>query len=163
MRGRCLRAGVVALAVLSLGSTPAAADKEADARLDEIRRAIEESRERLLRFDRNEFGLIDALEATDESISLLSKQVARTRKAKREADEELAAVVVEERELAKQMGRTQRAMSGRAVALYKTGDIGPLSLLFWAVLPFRTPNATGLLVQSVHRLAAAHTLPARGP
>ncbi|MBW2713268.1 MAG: peptidoglycan DD-metalloendopeptidase family protein, partial [Deltaproteobacteria bacterium] len=116
----------------SLGSTPAAADKEADAQLDEIRRAIEESRDRLLRFDRNEFGLIDALEATDESISLLTKQVSRTRKAKREADEELAAVVVEERELVKQMGKTQRAMSGRAVALYKTGDVGPLSLLFSA-------------------------------
>ncbi len=123
----------LALLVGGLWLSPAAANQDANAQLEEIRRAIQISRERLLSFNRNEFGLIDALEATDESISLLTQQVARTRKAKREADQALTKVIAEERVLVKQMSKTQSAMSGRAVALYKAGDVGPLSLLFSAV------------------------------
>jgi septal ring factor EnvC (AmiA/AmiB activator) len=134
MRGWDTLTGVLmALVVGGLWLAPAAADEDANVQLEEIRRAIQISRERLLSFDRNEFGLIDALEATDESIALLTQQVARTRQAKREADQELTTVIAEERALVKQMSKTQSAMSGRAVALYKAGDVGPLSLLFSAV------------------------------
>jgi len=136
MRGWDTLTGVLmalALLVGGLWLAPAAADEDANVQLEEIRRAIQISRERLLSFDRNEFGLIDALEATDESIALLTKQVARTRQAKREADQELTTVIAEEHVLVEQMSKTQSAMSGRAVALYKAGDVGPLSLLFSAV------------------------------
>lgn len=136
MRGGSTLTGIVLTLALVAGTpwlSHAVADEEPKDQLEEIRRAIQISRERLLRFDRNEFGLIDALEATDESISLLTKQVARTRKAKSEADRELTRVIKEKRELAKDMSKTQSAMSGRAVALYKSGEVGPLALLFSAV------------------------------
>ncbi len=122
-----------ALALCWVGSTQVAqADDASDKRLEKIRAAIAESRERLLAFDRNQRGLLEALEATDESISLLSREVTLTRRKKREADAALAVVAAEANHIAARRAETGRAMSVRAVALYKAGDVGPLAILFSA-------------------------------
>jgi len=108
------------------------ASDDAQERLDTLRKAIELSRERLLEFDRNERGLLEALEATDKSIFLLGKEVARAQDAQRQADEALRLVTNEEKGIEALRASTQSAMSKRAVALYKAGDVGFLALLFSA-------------------------------
>ncbi len=61
----------IALAAGSMGSRPAtAADPEAD--LQRLRAAILISRERVSTYGRDERGLLEALEALDRSISILS-------------------------------------------------------------------------------------------
>jgi len=108
------------------------ASDEAQERLETIRKAIELSRERLLEFDRSERGLLEALEATDKSIFLLAQEVVRAQDAQRKAEDALRQVTQEESAIEALRASTQRAMSKRAVALYKTGDVGFLALLFSA-------------------------------
>jgi septal ring factor EnvC (AmiA/AmiB activator) len=116
-----------------LGISPtdaAAADREEDLR--RLRRAIQESRERVAGYEREERGLLEAVEALDRSAALLSREVALAGKRAERARAALAAVEAEAEELAQRLERTRRAMSRRAAALYRAGDVGAIQMLFSA-------------------------------
>lgn len=121
---RALAVGALALAA------PAAADREED--LEHLRRAIEDARERVAAYEREERGLLEALEALDVSVALLTRDVERARRRAVGAQAALVAVEAEAEALAEKLDETRRAMSERAVALYKAGEAGAVRMLFSA-------------------------------
>jgi septal ring factor EnvC (AmiA/AmiB activator) len=128
----------LAVAALALGlawAPGARAGDVDDARareLEEVRRAIEQRRERVEAFERRERGLLETLEEVDRAASRISHEARLARRRAREARTQLAALEGREEEIAARQMRTRRAMSARAVALYKTGDAGPVTALFSA-------------------------------
>jgi len=128
------RGAIAALALGALLGAPptgvARADREEELR--QLRRAIQESRERVVSYEREERGLLETVEALDRSAALLSREVARAGERAEQARSALAAVEVEVAEQARRLERTRRAMSRRAVALYRAGDVGAIQMLFSA-------------------------------
>jgi septal ring factor EnvC (AmiA/AmiB activator) len=127
---------LVALLALGLAPAPVAragdVDDERARELEEVRRAIEQRRERVEAFERRERGLLDTLEEVDRAASRLSREARVARRRAVEARAQLAALEGREEEIAARQARTRSAMSARAVALYKTGDAGPVTALFSA-------------------------------
>ena len=120
-----------ALAVGSMGSRPAsAADPEAE--LQRLRAAILISRERVSTYGRDERGLLEALEALDRSISILSEAVAHASHRAERARLLLGEIETELARIARRLERVRRAMSDRAAALYRAGDLGAVRMLFSA-------------------------------
>ena len=103
-----------------------------DERLSQLRAAIAESRERVGRTEREERGLLEALEALDRSLSLLTRDVAATQKRADEARRSLEKLEGEAVELTRTLEQTRDAMGRRAAALYRAGEIGAVRLLFSA-------------------------------
>ncbi len=119
------------LAVGSMGSRPAsAADPEAE--LQRLRAAILISRERVSTYGRDERGLLEALEALDRSISILSEAVAHASHRAERARLLLGEIETELARIARRLERVRRAMSDRAAALYRAGDLGAVRMLFSA-------------------------------
>jgi septal ring factor EnvC (AmiA/AmiB activator) len=108
----------------------ASADREAD--LERLREAIGERRDRVERYEREERGLLEALEAIEEAARLLERDVVRTREEAQAAREALRGAESEARHVAERLARTERAMSRRAVALYRAGELGAMPMLFAA-------------------------------
>jgi septal ring factor EnvC (AmiA/AmiB activator) len=100
--------------------------------LERLRRAIEDARARVASYEREERGLLEAVEALDVSLALLHGEVARAQRRAAEARRTLVAVEAEAEELAAALARTQRSMRVRAVALYKAGEAGSVRMLFAA-------------------------------
>ena len=119
----------VALAVLALA---AAAHAQPAADLERIQAAIAASRERVAAYEREQRGLLEAVEAIDESLSLLRVEATRARKAAEDARVELAETERTMHDAAERLAALERAMSARAVALYRAGELGTLQLLFSA-------------------------------
>ena len=119
----------VALAVLALA---AAAHAQPAADLERIQAAIAASRERVASYEREQRGLLEAVEAIDESLSLLRVEATRARKAAEDARVELAETERTMYDAAERLAALERAMSARAVALYRAGELGTLRLLFSA-------------------------------
>ncbi|MEE8580639.1 MAG: peptidoglycan DD-metalloendopeptidase family protein, partial [Myxococcota bacterium] len=103
--------------------------------LQNLRQAIGESRERVGGFERHERELFDWLEEIHRRLDALAQQVKSAREAaswarsalqEAERRAEVAAVGLEE---------TRRAMSRRVVALYKSGEMGPIHVLFSSTSP----------------------------
>ena len=118
-----------ALAALLLITGPASlADEEAD--LEELRRAIEERRERVAAYAGEEEGLFAAIEAVERAAQALRREVARAERAAADAEAEQRRLAAEEAVLALRVEETEAALSRRAVALYKAGGAGPLRLIF---------------------------------
>lgn len=124
--GIALLGGLIGTALTGV----ARADRSQD--LERLRRAIQESRERVASYEREERGLLETVEALDRSAALLSREVARAGERAEEARATLAAIEAEAAELARRLERTRRAMSRRAVALYRAGDVGAIQMLFSA-------------------------------
>ena len=100
--------------------------------LDALHRAIEERRDRVAAFEREQHGLLDALDAIDRAVAELEADALQ-----RQRDAEAAAARVRSLEarlpdLEARLARARRAMSTRVVALYKTGELGPAQVLFAA-------------------------------
>jgi len=127
---------LLALLVLGLAPAPVAragdVDDERARELEEVRRAIEQRRERVEAFERKERGLLDTLEEVDRAASRISREARVARRRAGAAQAQLAALEGREEEIADRQVRTRSAMSARAVALYKTGDAGPVTALFSA-------------------------------
>jgi len=120
-----------ALAVGSIGSRPAtAADPEAE--LQRLRAAILISRERVSAYARDERGLLEALEALDRSISILSEAVAHASHRAERARLRVGEIEIELARIGLRLERVRRAMSDRAAALYRAGDLGAVRMLFSA-------------------------------
>ena len=129
--GRAARWSSAALAFgLASAGAPALGDRGAD--LDALREAIEESRARVADYELRERGLLEAVEALDRAAFLLARDVVRARGEAQTAADELRAVRAEAAGLEERLAATQRAMKARAVALYRTGELGVVRVLFSA-------------------------------
>jgi septal ring factor EnvC (AmiA/AmiB activator) len=123
-------AALLAAGALLLASAAARADRRTD--LEAVRRAIEESRARVADFESRERGVLEAVDALDRAAALLAGEVAAAREGAQAARLELAALEGEAARLAQQLAVTQRALRARAVALYRTGEVGAVRVLFSA-------------------------------
>lgn len=100
--------------------------------LERLREAIEESRDRVAAYEREERGLLEALDAIETSAALLERDVVRARSHAREARKELGESERRAAGVAEDLADLERAMSKRAVALYRAGELGAVPLLFSA-------------------------------
>ncbi len=125
---RIHRCAAVLLAAWLLPAAPAGADRQQD--LEELRRAIEASRERVGSYEREQRGLLETVEILDRSAELLTREVAAASRAAREARDRLIEIQAEAAEIARHLEATQRAMKVRSRALYRAGDLGAVRLLF---------------------------------
>ncbi len=96
----------------------------------ELREQILEARERVGAREREERRIFDRLVELDHKIDQLTAQVTRARRDAERAGAILAETVEREVAVAAQLERTRSAMSRRVVGLYKTGEVGPLRVLF---------------------------------
>jgi septal ring factor EnvC (AmiA/AmiB activator) len=111
-------------------SWPAGADRSED--LEIVRRAIAESRSRVAAYEREQRGLLEALEALDRAAELLVREVERARGAAVQARSDLTAIESERAQIAGRLAGTREDLSSRAVALYRAGELGAVRLLFSA-------------------------------
>jgi len=127
------RAGVRALALAAalLAAPQALAESDAE-ELEALREAIATGRERVAGYERKERGLLETLEALDESEALLAAAEVEAREALTAALRERERLGREEAALAAELERTRRALAARAVSLYQAGELGPVRLLFSA-------------------------------
>ena len=119
-------------ALVALPGLAVAAADHAIEELHELRDAISDSRERVGSHELRERKLLERLEQVDRRLAGLRRELRESRGRARSAGETLDRVEAERAELVLKLERTQRAMAARVVALYKTGEIGPLRVLFSA-------------------------------
>jgi septal ring factor EnvC (AmiA/AmiB activator) len=130
-RRRAKTSGKIYIAIASL-AWAAAAQAQPNADLARIQAAIAESRSRVASYEREQRGLLEAIDAIDESAALLRVEAERARTV---ADEARVTLERTERTMSKaaeRLAELERAMSARAVALYRAGELGTLQLLFSA-------------------------------
>ncbi|MFP6640045.1 MAG: peptidoglycan DD-metalloendopeptidase family protein [Myxococcota bacterium] len=101
-----------------------------DPELQQLRAAIALSRERVVDHERQARDIVQLLEDVDRGLDALDVQVAESESGLEEAESRLASSNQQLRVVQARTSETQRAMSRRAVALYKSGAEGPLRLLF---------------------------------
>ena len=127
------RIPVLGLALaLVLGGSDRAAGEDREQDLARLRRAIQESRERVADYEKQQRGLLEAIESLDQSAAYLAKEVARARGSAQRARARLGQIEAEAAVLTAQLAHTKQAMRVRAVALYQAGNVGTLRLLFAA-------------------------------
>ncbi len=127
---RAVALGLAAGLLLS-GVARAAEDDRAQ-ELERLHRAIQDSRERVADYERQQRGLLETVEALDQSAAYLANEVDLAKRSAQRARTRLARIEADAAELAAQLARTQQAMRVRAVALYQAGNLGTLRLLFTA-------------------------------
>jgi len=121
--------GVALVAVISAAG--AGASWAADAsEIDELRRQIRESRERVGSHERQERALLEELEQSDRLSAALTREVRDAREAAAVARAESERLRVESGRARVALEVTRRAMEKRVVALYKTGEVGVLRFVF---------------------------------
>jgi septal ring factor EnvC (AmiA/AmiB activator) len=123
--------GLLAAALCTAGAARAQ-DAEQPGDLERLREAIAASRERVALYEREERGLLEALDAIEQSAELLERDTARARRRAQGAREELARSEARAREVAERLTLLERAMGARARALYRAGELGAIPLLFSA-------------------------------
>jgi len=125
--------GLAALLLLALAAAAARAERDPrEVELEGLRRAIEQHRERVGRFERQERGLLETLEEMDQAVEALARDAARARREAADARAERERLSGQARDLEARLASTRRTLSKRAVALYKAGDLGPVAALFGA-------------------------------
>jgi septal ring factor EnvC (AmiA/AmiB activator) len=123
---------LVCAAALCAAAAARAQSGEEEGDLERLRRAIEASRERVALYEREERGLLEALDAIEESAELLERDTLRAQRRAKSAREELARSETAAREVALRLAQLERAMGARARALYRAGELGAIPLLFSA-------------------------------
>jgi septal ring factor EnvC (AmiA/AmiB activator) len=98
--------------------------------LEELRGAIDDSRERVGEHEAQERALLDQLEEVDTRLDALSRELSRAEQEAAASRSELEAVEEATRDLARRLEKTRRSLAARAVALYKQGEIGTVRVLF---------------------------------
>ena len=130
------RAGAWLLGVsvaLVVGAASAEDEARSDEEIDALRSEIAASRERVVAHERQERDLLQLLEQIDRGLDALQDEVTRSERRAERAQEDLERIEERMVEVKASLRATRRAMSRRAVALYKTGEIGPLRVLFASV------------------------------
>jgi septal ring factor EnvC (AmiA/AmiB activator) len=122
---------LVLLASLAAGAAHGEADPR-ESELRALRRAIEEHRERVGAFEREERGILDVLQEMDQALEALEQDASRARREAGDARAERDRLEGEAVGLEARLARTRRSLAERAVALYKSGDLGPVAALFSA-------------------------------
>ena len=112
-----------------------AAPKPVGSELREIREAIEDSRVRVGGFELQERELFDWLEEIHRRLDALDRDVAAARSEAARAQAELDRAEERAATAAIRLEQTRRAMSKRLVALYKSGEMGPIHVLFSSTSP----------------------------
>lgn len=115
-----------------LGLTAAAAFAE---RADDLRRlqeGVRERRDRVAEFEEKGRGLLEAINAIDQTVVALGREVSESRRLAKGAKQKLKEIESEAGRLAVALVATEAAMSRRAVGLYKAGEAGALRMLFSA-------------------------------
>ncbi len=120
------------LALLACATSLAAARADDEPELEQLRRAIRESRERVARYEREQRGLLETVEALDRSAAAIARDLVQVQRVSEQARKKLEEVEAEAAAIRERRERIERAMSSRAVALYKAGSAGPVRLLFAA-------------------------------
>lgn len=122
------------LAVLALGLFAPVALGSADdsLELESLRRLIQERRDRVAEYERRERGLFDAIRSIDEAVRALSVDLGRARREAEAARARLRDLEASSAHLEVRLARTKRALASRAVALYKSGELGPVRMIFTA-------------------------------
>jgi septal ring factor EnvC (AmiA/AmiB activator) len=120
----------LALALLVLAQTAPARAQEDE--LAKLRRAIAERRERVTRFEREERGLFEAIEAADAAARELAAALVRAESEAGGAELDANAREAELAEVKARLVRTRELIARRAVALYKAGELGPVAVVFSA-------------------------------
>lgn len=129
-----MRAALFAGLLLGMSAAvagPAFAGEEGE-ELARLREAIETRRAQVTAYERKERGLLEALEAVDESARLLAAAERDAGRAARQARADATRLAAQEKQLIADLARTREALSARAVSLYKAGELGPVRLLFTA-------------------------------
>ena len=132
MRAGTLGASVAWLSAIALISAVAPARAEDEPELEKLRGAIRESRDRVATYEREQRGLLETVEALDRAASAITRDLVQIRRVSERARETLERVEAEAAVIRERRKVLERAMSGRAVALYKAGSAGPVRLLFAA-------------------------------
>jgi septal ring factor EnvC (AmiA/AmiB activator) len=136
-RGAALVLAALLLAALPLANGPARGEDDeapqSSEQIEKLRAAIADSRERVGDHERRERELLDLLEGIDRNLDGLHQDVSKAERQARIASRELTRVGARLETLEADLGRTRRAMSSRAVALYKAGEVGPIRVLFSSV------------------------------
>ncbi len=126
MTFRALVAAVLLLASAGLAHGQGTREEE----LESLRVAIEQRKQRIEAFESQQKGLLDALEAVDQSVAAAMEIAAHREREAAEAEAASLALEAQLPDLEARLERTRAAMSARLVALYKTGELGPAQLVF---------------------------------
>jgi len=126
-----VKSRVLVAGVLLLTWAPAARGQDArEQELEALRLAIDQREQRIEVFEREQKGLLDALEAIDQAVAAALEIAAHREREAAEAAATARALEAQLPDLEAQLERTRSAMSTRVVALYKTGELGPAQLVF---------------------------------
>jgi len=126
------RACGIALLAVGLGALAPSARADRSEDLEHLRDAIDQSRERVAAYEREQRSLLEAVEALDRAAAALTREVAAARGRADRARTELRRVEAEAEEIERRLRATERAMGRRAVALYKVGELAGVRMLFSA-------------------------------
>jgi len=126
----CIVITRLALIAVSLGAAAVRAEDAPE--LEQLHRAIRESRDRVATYEREQRGLLETIEALDRAAAEIARDLVHVRRVSEQARETLNRVEAEVAVIRERRERLERAMSARAVALYKAGSAGPVRLLFAA-------------------------------
>lgn len=115
------------------GATAPADDAGARAgRLEGLRERIEETRERVIGHEASERAILEQLEDVDRRLNDVSRERDAARREVGLARARLSVVGQEVEAARGALRQTRRALSARAAALYRGGELGPVRVLFAA-------------------------------
>jgi septal ring factor EnvC (AmiA/AmiB activator) len=100
--------------------------------LGRLQRAIAARRERVARFERQESGLFDAIEAADAAARELAVALGHAEAEAGGAERDANAREAELGGVKTRLAQTRELIARRAVALYKAGELGPVAVVFSA-------------------------------
>jgi len=132
MRAGGFGASVAWLATIASIAAASPARAEDAPELERLRDAIRESRDRVATYEREQRGLLETVEALDRAAAVIRRDLAHVRRVSERARETLEKAEAETAAIRERREVLERAMSIRAVALYKAGSAGPVRLLFAA-------------------------------
>ncbi|MCR9097600.1 MAG: peptidoglycan DD-metalloendopeptidase family protein [bacterium] len=132
-----------------LASTASAQDRQEE--LDALRDRIHDSRERVTGHEADERALLEQLEDVDRRLTDVIRERDAARRDVVQAQTRVDALGPELDRARSALSSTQRALSARAVALYRGGELGPVRVLFSSEsLPEMLTRASALRVLVRH-------------
>ena len=123
------RAIVASLLLLSWAGAAYGQDAR-EQELEALRAAIEQRKQRIEVFEREQKGLLEALEAVDQAVAAAMDVAAHHEREAADAEAASVALAAQLPDLEARLEHTRAAMSARLVTLYKTGELGPAQLVF---------------------------------
>jgi len=129
VRAGILGASVAWLVAIALVTAAAPVRAEDDPELEQLRRAIRESRERVIRYEREQRGLLETVEALDRSAAAIERDLAQVRRVAEQARETLKRVDSEAATIRERRKLLERAMYAPSNARFKVYMIDEVHML----------------------------------